>query len=292
MLTVTAPAELRAAVAAWKREGRRVGFVPTMGALHEGHLSLVRLARGAADRVVASIFVNPKQFDRPEDLAHYPRTPERDAELLAGAGCHLLFLPPVAAIYPPGHVTRVEVAGPPAEGLEAEHRPGHFRGVATVVTLLFHLVQPEVAVFGEKDGQQLALVRRLARDLALPVEILGGPTVREPDGLAMSSRNVHLSPAERRAATVLFRALAAAREAIASGERRAEAVRRRMREVLAAEPLAHVEYAEAVHAETFDPLDVLRGPVVLPLAVRLGATRLIDNFHLDLGGEGPAAATP
>jgi pantoate--beta-alanine ligase len=282
MLTVTAPAGLRREVGAWKSTGLRVGFVPTMGALHEGHLSLVRLARGAADRVVASVFVNPTQFDRPDDLARYPRTPERDAELLAGAGCDLLFLPPVEAIYPPGHVTRVEVAGPPAEGLEGEHRPGHFRGVATVVTLLFHLVEPDVAVFGEKDAQQLAVVRRLVGDLALPVEVLGGPTVREPDGLALSSRNVQLGREERQAATVLYRALVAGREAIASGERRAELVRRRMLEVLAGEPLAHVEYAEAVDARTFWPLDVLRGKLVLPLAVRIGGTRLIDNLQIDL----------
>jgi pantoate--beta-alanine ligase len=282
VLTVTEPADLRRQVETWRREGLRVGFVPTMGALHEGHLSLVRRAAGRADRVVASIFVNPAQFDRPADLAAYPRTPEADAALLAGAGCHLLFLPDAETLYPPGHATWVEVAGPPAEGLEGAHRPGHFRGVATVVTLLLGLVRPAVAVFGEKDAQQLALVRRLVADLHLGLEVLAGPTVREPDGLALSSRNVHLRGDDRRAAAVLSRALAAARETVAGGERRAAEVRRRMAEVLAAEPRARVDYAEVVDAATFRPIDTLRGRVVLPLAVFIGPTRLIDNLHLDL----------
>lgn len=276
--------ELRAAVGAWRKEGSRVGFVPTMGALHEGHLSLVRLARERAGRVVASVFVNPTQFGPGEDFERYPRQPERDAELLAGAGCHLLFLPEPSTIYPPGHSTFVDSAGPgsPAEGLEGAHRPGHFRGVATVVAGLLSLVQPDVAVFGEKDAQQLAVVRRLVRDLHLPVEIVSGPTVREPDGLALSSRNAYLSPEERRAAAVLHRALRAAEEAVAGGERRGDEVRRRLREVLDSEPLARVEYAEVVDAETFRPVERLAGRVVLPLAVRVGGTRLIDNFPLNV----------
>lgn len=282
MQIVNDAAGLRRAQALWEIRQRTVALVPTMGALHEGHLSLVRLARERAERVVASIFVNPAQFDSAGDLAAYPRTPERDAELLAEAGCDLLFLPAVEVIYPPGCVTRVEVGGPPAEGLEGAFRPGHFRGVATVVTILFNLVQPDVAVFGEKDAQQLAVVRRLVRDLGVPVEIVAGPTVREADGLALSSRNVRLLDEERRAATMLYRALTAAKAAFDAGERRGDEVRKVMRSVLAGEPLAAVEYAEAVDADTFQPLAELSGSVVLPLAVRIGSTRLIDNFQLHL----------
>lgn len=277
---------LREAVDGFRRDGHRVGFVPTMGALHEGHLSLVRLARRHAGRIVASIFVNPAQFGPQEDLASYPRSPERDAALLAGCGCDLLFLPEVATIYPPGHATFLEPGGP-AEGLEGAVRPGHFRGVATVVAQLFNLVRPDVAVFGEKDAQQLAVVRRLVRDLHFPLEIVAAPTVREADGLAMSSRNVYLGPQERRAAAVLFRALEAARRAVDEGERCGDAVRRILAQTLAGEPLARVDYAEAVDGESFRPLTTLAGRVVLPLAVRIGATRLIDNHHLTLTGESP-----
>ncbi|HRC86111.1 MAG TPA: pantoate--beta-alanine ligase [Thermoanaerobaculia bacterium] len=284
MLLAHRPTELRAILQEWRQAGLSIGFVPTMGALHEGHLSLVRQAGEAADRVVASIFVNPKQFNQAADLERYPRMPERDAELLAGAGCHLLFLPEVGALYPRGFVTQVEVAGPPAEGLEGAYRPGHFRGVATVVTLLFNLVAPDVAVFGEKDAQQLALVRRLVVDLQLPVEILAGATVREADGLAMSSRNLNLSPEARRAAPVLYRALCEARRAIEAGERSGERVRERLREVLSSEPLARVDYAEVVHADTFQPAQELSGRLVLPLAVEIGGVRLIDNLSLEISG--------
>ena len=279
MLTVRTASDLRREVELWRAEGRTIGFVPTMGALHAGHLSLVRLARERAARVVASVFVNPTQFGPGEDFGRYPRQPERDAELLAAAGCDLLFLPEVETLYPPGHTTFVEPGGP-AEGLEGAFRPGHFRGVATVVCALFHLVGADLAVFGEKDAQQLAVVRRMVRDLHLPVEIVGAPTLREADGLAMSSRNVFLGPEERRAAAVLHRALAAAAAAIAAGERRGDEVRRILREVLAAEPLARIDYAEVVDAVTFQPVPELTGPVVLPLAVRIGGTRLIDNFQL------------
>ncbi|HEX4953763.1 MAG TPA: pantoate--beta-alanine ligase [Thermoanaerobaculia bacterium] len=280
MLIARTPEQLRPELPLWRERGQTIAFVPTMGALHEGHLSLVALARGRAQRVVASVFVNPQQFNRAEDLEHYPRMPERDAELLRAAGCDLLFLPDAAAIYPAGHVTRVEVAGPPAEGLEGAWRPGHFRGVATVVTVLFNLIRPDLAVFGEKDAQQLAVVRRLVRDLGLDVEILPGPTVREPDGLAMSSRNLNLSPAARAAAPVLYRALSAAREAIEGGERRGEEIRRILRNVLSDEPLAEVDYAEVVDAHSFRPVESLAGRIVLPLAVTLGGVRLIDNFSL------------
>jgi len=257
--------------------------VPTMGALHEGHLSLVQIARGRADRVVASVFVNPAQFGPHEDFNRYPRQPEKDGVLLEEAGCDLLFLPGVETIYPPGNSTFVEPAGA-AEGLEGACRPGHFRGVATVVCALFNLVRADVAVFGEKDAQQLAVIRQMVRDLHLPIEIVPGPTIRETDGLAMSSRNAYLSPEERRAATVLYRSLEAARELIQAGERRADEVRRRLREVLNTEPLARVEYAEVVDAESFQPAETLKGLLVLPLAVRVGGTRLIDNIRLTPNG--------
>jgi len=279
MLTVRETRDLRREIALWQMSDRAIGFVPTMGALHEGHLSLVRLARERADRVVASVFVNPAQFGPNEDFTCYPRQPEKDAAMLAEAGCDLLFLPEVETIYPPGHTTFVEPGGP-AEGLEGAFRPGHFRGVATVVCALFNLVRADVAVFGRKDAQQLAVIRKMVRDLHIPVDLVAAETVREPDGLAMSSRNAYLSPEERQAATALYRSLCAAEQAIRAGERRGDAVRRLLREVLDAEPLARTEYAEVVDTETFQPVDTLRGSLVLPLAVRVGGTRLIDNFQL------------
>ncbi len=284
MITARTEDDLRRQVSAWRSAGETIGFVPTMGALHEGHLSLVKLARGRIGRVVASVFVNPAQFGPNEDFSRYPRQPEKDAAMLEEAGCDLLFLPGVETIYPPGNATFIEPAGA-AEGLEGACRPGHFRGVATVVLALFNLVRADVAVFGEKDAQQLAVIRQMVRDLHLPIEIIPGPTVREADGLAMSSRNAYLSPGERQAATVLYRSLEAARELIQAGERRAEEVRRRLREVLNTEPLARVEYAEVVDAESFQPVEALTGRnnggwLVLPLAVRVGGTRLIDNIRL------------
>src|SRR5579863_1088001 len=272
-------AAMRHELEQWRRRGDTVGLVPTMGALHRGHLSLVELARGRARRVVASVFVNPTQFGPGEDFNLYPRQLGTDAALLESAGCDLLFAPDVEALYPPRHSTFVDPGGP-AAGLEGEKRPGHFRGVATVVCALFHLVRPEVAVFGEKDAQQLAVVRRMVRDLHFEVEILPGPTVREEDGLAMSSRNAYLSAVERRAAAVLHRALAAAAAAIAGGERRAGEVRRLLRQVVEAEPLARLEYTEVVDAESFQPVTVIAGRVVLPVAAYIGRTRLIDNFQL------------
>lgn len=285
MLQARTVEELRSVISRWRKAGDRIGFVPTMGALHEGHLSLVKLARspvGRADRMVASVFVNPTQFGPDEDFSRYPRQPEKDAGMLAEAGCDLLFLPEVETMYPSGvSGERVFVdLGAPSEGLEGQFRPGHFRGVATVVTVLFNLVQPDVAVFGEKDAQQLAVVRKLVRDLQFPIQIAPGPTVREDDGLAMSSRNAFLSSEERKAAAVLHRALRAAESTIAAGERRGDEIRRVLSEELNSEPLARVEYAEVVDAETFRPVETLRGRLVLPLAVRVGGTRLIDNLQL------------
>jgi len=279
MITVRTAQELGRERALWGALDRSVAFVPTMGALHEGHISLVRIARERADRVIASVFVNPTQFAANEDLSRYPRQPEKDAGMLAAAGCDVLFLPDVDTIYPPGHTAFVEPGGP-AEGLEGAFRPGHFRGVATVVLGLFNLVRPDVAVFGKKDAQQVAVVRQMVRDLHVPVEVAAAETVREADGLAMSSRNVYLSPAERQAASVLHRALVAAEQAITGGERRGDAVRQILRRVLESEPLARIDYADAVDGQTFQPLDVVRGQVVLPLAVWIGGTRLIDNFQL------------
>ncbi len=281
METVRSTNELSSWVESWRLENRTVGFVPTMGALHEGHLELVRHASQLADRVVVSIFVNPTQFGPGEDFARYPRNEDQDSELLQEGGCHLLFLPETSTIYQEGHSTCVEV-DTPAERLEGESRPGHFRGVATVVTQLLNLVRPSVAVFGQKDAQQLAVIRRLVRDLHLPVEIASHPTVREPDGLAMSSRNANLSADERTAAAAIYRALSSARQRIEQGERSAEAIRRGLREVLEGELLIDIEYAEVVEADNFEPIRRLRGSIVMPVAVRIGTTRLIDNFSLEI----------
>jgi pantoate--beta-alanine ligase len=267
------------AMQAWSREARgraRIALVPTMGALHAGHLSLVEVARRHAERVVVSIFVNPTQFDRADDFARYPRDHARDGALLADAGVDVLFAPTPAEMYPPGSQTFVtvdELAAP----LCGAHRPGHFRGVATVVLKLFHAALPHVAVFGEKDYQQLALVRRMAADLLLEVEIIGAPIVREADGLAMSSRNRNLSADERGAARCLSAALAAAEETLASGVRDGAALVAAAAGVLAREPLARVEYAALVDADTLAPLAAVEGRALLALAVFFGNTRLIDN---------------
>ena len=282
MITINSERELRHAVAKWRADGERIGFVPTMGALHAGHLSLVELARKQASRVVVSIFVNPTQFGPSEDYRTYPRTPERDAELLAEAGCDLLFTPAVDVVYPPGATARVAVAGP-SSGFESDFRPGHFDGVATVVAALFGLVRPDVAVFGEKDAQQLAVVRALVRDLHYGIDIVPGPIVREADGLAMSSRNVYLDEGERSAATVLGRALEAARLEIAGGEVDSGRIVALIRAVVATEPAVELEYAAVVAGDSFrsvDRIDRVNGEVVVPLAARVGATRLLDNFRL------------
>jgi len=258
---------------------QRVGLVPTMGALHKGHLSLVRHARADDDVVVVSIFVNPTQFGPSEDYARYPRDPDRDLALLRDLGTDLVFMPPVEEIYPEGFDTYVEVEKL-TQRLEGASRPGHLRGVATVVAKLFNIVQPHRAYFGQKDAQQLAVIRRLTRDLDLPVEVVGLPTVREADGLAMSSRNAYLSPEERKAALVLYRSLEAAQELWRSGVRDASPIRQRMGELLAAEPLARVDYVSVADAETLEELETVDRPTLVSLAVRIGKTRLIDNLTL------------
>jgi pantoate--beta-alanine ligase len=265
--------------AARRGVGGRLGLVPTMGALHAGHLALVERARAESDVVWVTIFVNPLQFGPREDLSRYPRDLEGDLAKLAAAGVDLVFTPPLEAIYPPDFSTRVEVHGITAR-LEGERRPGHFVGVATVVTKLFALTQPHRAYFGKKDAQQLRVIRRLTRDLGFPIEIVPVATVREPDGLALSSRNLYLDPAERRAATALSRALHAARAAWLAGERGGEALRNTMWSVLEAEPLARIDYVSVADDATLEECARLTGPAVASLAVFIGATRLIDNVRL------------
>lgn len=255
-----------------------VGLVPTMGYLHQGHLSLIRRAREECNHVVVSIFVNPTQFGPKEDLARYPRDIERDSNLIQ-AYTDLLWMPTAEIMYPQGYQTWVEVEAM-TRPLEGAMRPGHFRGVTTVVAKLFIAVQPHRAYFGQKDAQQAAVIRQMTRDLNFPIEIVVSPTTREPDGLAMSSRNVYLDPEQRKAATVLYRALNAANDAYESGERDAETLRQIMRDMLAAEPLAQMQYVSCADYDTLEELDVIKRKALLSMAVFIGKTRLIDNLVL------------
>jgi pantoate--beta-alanine ligase len=265
--------------AAQKRLTGSFGLVPTMGALHEGHLTLVRRARAENDHVLVSIFVNPTQFGPNEDFTAYPRDIEHDLALLAAEGVDYVFIPSVEEMYRPGAETIVDV-GPITERLEGAHRPGHFRGVATVVLKLFNILMPTRAYFGRKDAQQLAVIQHMVRDLDVDVEIVPVDTVREPDGLAMSSRNAYLNPAERQAALVLWNALCLAREMWTRGTRDAQAFRSRMRELIAAEELARIDYVSVADPETLRDVERIKGPVLVSLAVRIGRTRLIDNITL------------
>ncbi|HTO54680.1 MAG TPA: pantoate--beta-alanine ligase [Myxococcota bacterium] len=258
---------------------RRIALVPTMGALHEGHLSLVRVGYRHADRVIVSIFVNPTQFGPAEDFARYPRDLARDLELLRKVGADVVFAPPVEEIYPAGDSTWVDVDRLTA-GLCGRSRPGHFRGVTTVVARLFNAARPHIAVFGEKDYQQLAVVRRMARDLAFGIEVIGGPIVREPDGLAMSSRNAFLSARARQQAPALHAALHEVRSLVRGGARDAAALCAAARQRIEKEPLAEIDYVELVCADTLEPLREVRFPAVMALAVRFEGTRLIDNTLL------------
>ncbi len=280
MRVIQTVSELRS----WRttQAGGSIGFVPTMGYLHDGHLALVRRAHAENDMVVVSIFVNPLQFGPHEDYARYPRDLERDLRLLEPEGVAIVFAPSVEEIYPPDFSTAVVVRGPLAERLEGAARPGHFTGVATVVMRLVNLVQPHRAYFGWKDAQQLLLVRRMVRDLALPVEIVPVPTVREPDGLAMSSRNVYLSPEERVSAAALPRALFAALARFQEGERNAEVLRQTVRTELAASPL-RLDYVSVSDCEVFQELEQVDRPALLLAAAWIGTTRLIDNVLLDPG---------
>ena len=282
MITIATKAEMHAHTASARAAGRRIGLVPTMGAFHAGHHALMRAARETCDEVVVSLFVNPAQFDEASDLAAYPRTEERDAAEAAGLGVDVLFAPSPEEVYPAGFATSVRVEGLSDVFEGAERGPGHFAGVCTVVAKLLNVVAPDVAYFGQKDAQQVVVIRRMVRDLNFPVEVVVGPIVREPDGLAMSSRNVYLSPPERQAATLLHRALTAAGAAHAAGESDGDALLAILSSTLAAEPLAREEYVSVADPETLDELDLVtsRG-ALLSLAVRVGKTRLIDNLFLE-----------
>ncbi len=285
MTCVRTIVEVRQQVAAARQKGNIVGFVPTMGALHAGHGALIDCARREAAFVVVSIFVNPTQFDRREDYEAYLINLNADLEFCSTRGVDLIFAPAAEEMYPSAICTSVDVAGL-SEHLCGKFRPGHFRGVATVVAKLFHIVGPARAYFGEKDAQQLAIVRRMVADLDFPIEIMPVPTVREADGLALSSRNARLTQKERAAAPVLFRALNQAGRCVAEGARCAAEVRRAALEILAQEPAARVEYLEVVGEETMAPVDPVTGRVRIAAAVWFGATRLIDNVAVDVGPQG------
>jgi len=276
MVVLRTRAELREALAAAPRP---IGLVPTMGWLHDGHRELMRRARSENRTTVVTIFVNPRQFNEATDYTKYPRDEPRDLAIAESEGVDLVFAPPVDEIYLPGFDTSVS-AGAVAEPLEGAARPGHFDGVATVVAILFDLVRADRAYFGQKDAQQVMVIRQMARDLAIPTEVIACPTVREPDGLALSSRNVHLTPEQRAAAPVLRQALLAARARWDAGERSAEVLRGAMRAELATEPLAEPEYVSVADGRTLAELDRVDGPALLSLAVRFGSTRLIDSEPL------------
>jgi len=276
---ITTVAAMRAFGRASGAAGRRVGLVPTMGALHRGHLSLIERARTECDAVVVSIFVNPLQFGPEEDFRAYPRDLERDQELLRGAGVEVLFVPEDGAIHVPGHRTWVEVRGM-QDVLCGRSRPGHFRGVTTVVAKLFAIVRPGAAFFGEKDAQQLRIIRRMARDLHEEATIVACPTVRETDGLAMSSRNAYLTPEQRHAAPVLYRALRAAAQRARAGETDPARLVSLARETIAREPLARLDYVEAVDGETLDPVATVGAGALLAVAAWFGRARLIDNVTI------------
>jgi pantoate--beta-alanine ligase len=273
--------EARAACRHARASGKRLGLVPTMGALHEGHLALVRAARAQRDVVAVSIFVNPTQFGPTEDLTKYPRQFERDCELLEREGIEILFAPAVEEIYPGGEVTWVWVEGL-SEKLDGRSRPGHFRGVTTVVAKLFHIVEPDAAFFGQKDAAQLAVIRRMVRDLNFPVEIVGCPIVREPDGLAMSSRNAYLNREERGRALVLQRSLKRVLQEFQAGERMAAKLMAAAKEVFVCEPRVVLDYFEIVDPDTLEPVERILRPALVAVAAYVGTTRLIDNIILGL----------
>lgn len=285
---VTSTATLRARLSQARRAGQRVAFVPTMGYLHEGHLSLMRLARQRAEVLITSIFVNPTQFAPGEDLTSYPRDLDRDVLLCQRVGVDLVFAPGAEVMYPSGAQTIVRVTEM-TQGLCGASRPTHFQGVATIVAKLFNLVQPDLAVFGEKDYQQLAVIRRMVRDLNFPIEIVGGPIVREDDGLAMSSRNVYLSSEQRAQAPALHAALQRCAALVARGQRDGEALLAAARAMIEAQPLARVDYIELVDPDHLTPITTVgAGGAVMALAVFFGDTRLIDNKHLDVASMGAA----
>lgn len=279
MQTVRDLESLREAVAAFRAETLSIALVPTMGALHAGHMALIEEAKTRADRVIASIFVNPRQFGPKEDLSRYPRKERADADMLEAAGCALLWMPPVEVMYPDGYATNISVSGV-SEGLDGAARPGHFDGVATVVAKLFNQVQPDIALFGEKDYQQLAVIRRMVIDLNLPIEIAGVPTQRDEDGLALSSRNAYLDEAEREAARALPRALGEAAQAIEGGADVAESIEKATAALLRA-GFDPIDYISLNDAETLAPITSLDRPARLLAAAKMGGTRLIDNLAVN-----------
>ena len=281
MIIATTIAQVRAQVAAWKKEGLTVGLVPTMGYLHEGHASLVDEAVRQCDRVVASDFVNPTQFGPNEDLEAYPRDFDRDCALLEEHGCAMVFHPAVEEMYAPGAATYVEILSDMPKQLCGKTRPIHFRGVCTVVSKLFNIVTPDKAFFGQKDAQQLAIIRRMVRDLSYGIEIVGCPIVREADGLAKSSRNTYLSEAERQAALVLSESVFLGQKMVAEGETDANKIVAAMTEHIQAQPLAKIDYVSAVDGVTMDPVDRIAGTVLVAMAVYIGKSRLIDNFIVE-----------
>ena len=281
MIIATTIAQVRAQVAAWKKEGLTVGLVPTMGYLHEGHASLVDEAVRQCDRVVASDFVNPTQFGPNEDLEAYPRDFDRDCALLEEHGCAMVFHPAVEEMYAPGAATYVEILSDMPKQLCGKTRPIHFRGVCTVVSKLFNIVTPDKAFFGQKDAQQLAIIRQMVRDLSYGIEIVGCPIVREADGLAKSSRTTYLSEAERQAALVLYESVFLGQKMVAEGETDANKIVAAMTEHIQAQPLAKIDYVSAVDGVTMDPVDRIAGTVLVAMAVYIGKTRLIDNFIVE-----------
>lgn len=270
--------EVRENIAKWRREGLSVGLVPTMGYLHEGHASLVDKARAECDKVIVSDFVNPTQFAPNEDLEAYPRDFEHDCKLLEEHGCDLVFYPSVEEMYAPSAATYVEILDEMPKQLCGKTRPIHFRGVCTVVSKLFNIVQPDKAFFGQKDAQQLAIIRKMVRNLSYGIEIVGCPIVRESDGLAKSSRNTYLNADERKAALVLSKAIFRAEESVRSGITESEKILSEMTEIISAEPLAKIDYVSAVDGETMLPVDKITNGVLVAMAVYIGKTRLIDNF--------------
>lgn len=278
LIIESSPAKVQAQVLAWKRQGLTIGLVPTMGYLHEGHASLIRRAACENDRVVVSVFVNPTQFGPNEDLESYPRDFEHDKKLIEDCGGHLVFAPTPEEMYGKNAATWVTVEGLTRE-LCGRSRPIHFRGVATVVNKLMNIAQPDRAYFGQKDAQQLAVIRKMVADLNMPVTVVGCPIVRESDGLAKSSRNTYLSSVERQAALVLSKSLQAGRTLLQEGQTDADAVVQVITKVLESEPLARIDYVQAVDAETIEPVHRVKGTVLFAIAVYIGKTRLIDNFY-------------
>lgn len=285
MKTLSKIPQIREAAKAEREMGKSIGFVPTMGYFHQGHLSLMKAARRECDTVVISIFVNPTQFGPTEDFASYPRDVERDKKMAEAVGVDYAFIPSVEEIYPDGYSTYVDIEGSLTKGLCAADRPGHFRGCATVVAKLFNIVQPDKAYFGQKDVQQAIIMKRMVDDLNIPVEIVVCPIVREKDGLAMSSRNVYLSPEERKAAPVLYKALRKAEEMVGAGERKAPAIRKTMEDIIRSEPLANIEYIAICDTTNLEEVEEIKDETLIALAAKFGKARLIDNTIIRLKTE-------